>query len=133
MQRRTRRSASTIGGAASDTIIGRAAADRAGARPYRAARCENASKCATPDRAGARLRHRFCFRREATAHSVLRYDAWKHAVEEIIYSAGFRSAAGHLESAERVATDDCTGDGPIDVEVSDQKFRTHSSDVLRAA
>ena len=51
IQRRTRRSASTIGGAAPDTIIGRAAADRAGARPYRATRCENASKCATPDRA----------------------------------------------------------------------------------
>ena len=33
MQHRTRRSASTIGGAAPDTIIGRAAADRAGARP----------------------------------------------------------------------------------------------------
>src|SRR5208283_2474628 len=44
LQRRTRRSASTIGGAAPDTIIGRAAADRAGARPYRATRCENASK-----------------------------------------------------------------------------------------
>ena len=29
----------------------RAAADRAGARPYRAKRCENASKWATPDRA----------------------------------------------------------------------------------
>ena len=43
VQRRTRRSASTIGGAAPDTIIGRAAADRAGARPYRATRCENAS------------------------------------------------------------------------------------------
>ena len=40
MQRRTRRSASTIGGAAPDSIIGRAAADRAGARPYRATRCE---------------------------------------------------------------------------------------------
>src|SRR5271165_5432114 len=36
MQRRTRRSVSTLGGAAPDTIIGRAAADRAGARPYRA-------------------------------------------------------------------------------------------------
>ena len=33
IQRRTRRSASTIGGGAPDTIIGRAAADRAGARP----------------------------------------------------------------------------------------------------
>src|ERR1700736_6625500 len=43
IQRRTRRSAATIGGAAPDTIIGRAAADRAGARPYRATRCENAS------------------------------------------------------------------------------------------
>ena len=33
MQRRTRRSASAFGGAAPDTIIGRAAADCAGARP----------------------------------------------------------------------------------------------------
>ncbi len=33
VQRRTRRSTSTMGGAAPDTIIGRAAADRAGARP----------------------------------------------------------------------------------------------------
>ena len=33
LQRRTRRSASTIGGAARDTIIGRADADRVGARP----------------------------------------------------------------------------------------------------
>jgi hypothetical protein len=33
---------------------GRAAADRAGARPYRATRCENALKCASPDRAGVR-------------------------------------------------------------------------------
>jgi hypothetical protein len=54
MQRRTRWSAATLGGAAPDTIIGRAAADRAGARPFRATRCENAPKCATPDRAGAR-------------------------------------------------------------------------------
>ena len=29
-----------MGGAAPDTIIGRATADRAGARPYRATRCE---------------------------------------------------------------------------------------------
>src|SRR5271165_1752345 len=36
MQRRTRRSTSTMGGAAPGTIIGRADADRAGARPYRA-------------------------------------------------------------------------------------------------
>ena len=43
MQRRTRRSVSTLGGAAPDTIIRRATADRAGARPYRATRCENAS------------------------------------------------------------------------------------------
>ena len=33
MQRRTRRSTSIMGGAAPDTIIGRADADRAGARP----------------------------------------------------------------------------------------------------
>ena len=34
MQRRTRRSASTIGGGTPDMTIGRAAADQAGARPY---------------------------------------------------------------------------------------------------
>src|SRR5271166_2963741 len=34
MPRRTRRSVSTLGGAAPDTIVGRASADRAGARPY---------------------------------------------------------------------------------------------------
>src|ERR1700736_4118926 len=48
MQRWTRRSASTIGGAAPDTIIGRAAADRAGARPgarpYRATRLKQRRK-----------------------------------------------------------------------------------------
>ncbi len=38
MQRRTRRNASTIGGAAPDTTIGRADADRSGAHPYHAAR-----------------------------------------------------------------------------------------------
>ncbi|HEV3065284.1 MAG TPA: hypothetical protein VGX93_08075 [Chthoniobacterales bacterium] len=47
MQHRTRRSASTIGGAAPDTIIGRAVADHAGARPYRATRSENASRHAS--------------------------------------------------------------------------------------
>ncbi len=36
MQRRTRRNASTIGGAAPDTTIDRADADRSGARPYHA-------------------------------------------------------------------------------------------------
>src|SRR5580693_8796849 len=56
IQRRTRRSASTIGGAAPDTIIGRATADRAGARPYRATRCENASKMC---HAGSRRRAHF--------------------------------------------------------------------------
>ena len=38
MQRRTRRNASTIGGAAPDTTIDRADADRSGARPYHATR-----------------------------------------------------------------------------------------------
>jgi hypothetical protein len=56
IQRRTRRSASTIGGAAPDMIIGRAAANRAGARPYRATRCENASKMG---HAGSRRRAHF--------------------------------------------------------------------------
>ena len=43
MQRRTRPSTLTMGGAAPDTIIGRADADRVGARPYPATRRENAS------------------------------------------------------------------------------------------
>ncbi len=37
-QRRTRRNASTIGGAAPDSTIDRADADRSGARPYHATR-----------------------------------------------------------------------------------------------
>ena len=53
IQRRTRRSASTIRGAAPDTTIGRAAADRTGARPYRATRSENASRCASRERVPA--------------------------------------------------------------------------------
>ena len=56
MQRRTRRSTSTIGGAAPDTIIGRAAADRAGARPYRATRCEKRDEmCHAGSRGSASL------------------------------------------------------------------------------
>ncbi len=38
MQRRTRRNASTIGGAAPDTTIDRVDADCSGARPYHATR-----------------------------------------------------------------------------------------------
>ena len=59
MQRRTRRSASTIGGAAPDTIIGRAAEDRAGARPYQPL----ATSLINPNRRiqflGERLSHRY--------------------------------------------------------------------------
>src|SRR5271165_5600083 len=40
---RTRRNPSTIRGAAPEVVIGQSTAAPAGARPYRAARCENAS------------------------------------------------------------------------------------------
>ena len=54
-------------------------------------------------------------------------------LSQIVCPAGFGSSAGHFKSAEWMAADDRAGDGAIDVEVSDQKFRTHAIDVLRAA
>ena len=61
MQRRTRRNASTIGGAAPDTTIDRAAADRSGARPYHATRavseaCDAGSAIKRPALVGTRSR-----------------------------------------------------------------------------
>ena len=44
MRRRTRRSAATIGGGTPDMTVGRAAADRAGARPYPDRRAETRSR-----------------------------------------------------------------------------------------
>ena len=52
-QRRTRRNASTIGGAAPDTTIDRADADRSGARPYHATRA--VSEACDAGRADSRL------------------------------------------------------------------------------
>ena len=71
--------------------------------------------------------------REAVAYRVFRYDAGKHEIEQIIRPAGFGSSAGHFESAEWVAADDCARDGAIDVEVSNHEFRAHAFDVLRTA
>ena len=61
MQRRTRRNASTIGGAAPDTTIVRAAADRSGARPYHATHtvseaCDAGSAIERPASVGTRSR-----------------------------------------------------------------------------
>ena len=61
MQRRTRRNASTIGGAAPDTTIDRADADRSGARPYHATRavseaCDAGSAIERPALVGTRSR-----------------------------------------------------------------------------
>ncbi len=63
MQSRTRRNASTIGGAAPDTTIDRADADRSGARPYHATRavseaCDAGSAIERPALVGTRSRTR---------------------------------------------------------------------------
>ena len=61
MQRRTRRSTSTMGGAAPDTIIGRAAAARAGARPAPQVR-KHVEMCVVGSRRSASLPHAVQFR-----------------------------------------------------------------------
>ena len=57
----------------------------------------------------------------------------KHEIEKVIWSTGLRSSAGHFESAERDAGPTIAPVmEPIDVEISDHKFRTHALDVLWA-
>src|ERR1700722_2436868 len=77
-------------------------------------------------------RIRRCFGCETVAERVFSDDARKHEIEQVVSSAGFRSSSGHLVPAEWVSPHDGTGDGAIDIEVSDLKLRTDAFDVLRA-
>lgn len=79
-----------------------------------------------------RSRIRGRFGRIAVAESIFRDDARKHEIEQVFRSTGFGTASGHFESAERMASDDCPGDGAIDVKISDLKLGAHAFDGLRA-
>ena len=52
------------------------------------------------------------------AHDVFGHDARNDEIQKIIAAAGFGAAAGHLESAERMAADDGAGAGAIDVNIA---------------
>jgi hypothetical protein len=55
---------------------------------------------------------------EAVAHDVFGDDARDEELKEVIAAAGFGSAAGHLEAAERMAPDNRAGAGTIDVNIA---------------
>src|SRR6266705_1894428 len=71
--------------------------------------------------------------REAVAHDVFGDDAGNHELQQVIGAAGFRSAARHLESSERMPTDDGAGAGAIDVYVARDQLRFDAFDVGRTA
>ena len=60
------------------------------------------------------------------AESIFRDDVREHEIEQVVRSTGLGAASGHFESAERVATDDCPGDGAIDVKISDLELAAHA-------
>ncbi len=54
-------------------------------------------------------------------------------LQQVIAAAGFGSAAGHFESAERMPADDRAGAGAIDVNIAGFELRFHALDVCRTA
>ena len=56
-------------------------------------------------------------------HDVFGDDARDEELQQVIAAAGFRSAARHLESAERMAANDRAGAGAIDVNIARDQLR----------
>ena len=71
-------------------------------------------------------------RREASAHGVLTHGAWLDEVREVVASTSFGSEAGHAEAAEGLSTDECAGDGSIEVEVADAELASRFRQVRRS-
>ena len=70
---------------------------------------------------------------ETAAHDVLNYHAREQEVLQIFLSAGFRAAAGHLESAERMPFHNGTSDCAIEVKIADHQFVLGSGQCLGTA
>ena len=73
------------------------------------------------------------FRSKPVAGDVFGHDARDEEVQQIIFATGFSPAAAHLESAEGMTADDCTGARAIDVNIAGFQLRLDAFDVGRAA
>ena len=72
-------------------------------------------------------------RSKPVACDVFGHDAWDKEVQQIIFAAGFSTAAAHLESAKRMTADDRAGARAVDVNVAGFQLRFDALDVGRAA
>ncbi len=73
------------------------------------------------------------FRSKPVACDVFGYDARDEEVQQIIFATCFSAAAAHLESAEGMTADDCTGAWAVDVNIAGFQLRFDALDVGRAA
>src|SRR6184192_1263039 len=71
------------------------------------------------------------FRSKPMACDVFGHDARDEEVQQIIFATGFGSAAAHLESAEGMTADDCTGARAVDVNIAGFQLRLDALDVGR--
>src|SRR5436305_1889145 len=63
------------------------------------------------------------------AGDVFGHDARDEEVQQIIFATGFSAAAAHLESAEGMTADDCTGARTVDVNIAGFQLRLDTLDV----
>src|SRR5437899_5638543 len=73
------------------------------------------------------------FRSKPVACDVFGHDARDEEVQQIIFATGFSAAAAHLESAEGMTADDCTGARAVDVNIAGFQLRLDELDVGRTA
>src|SRR5207248_9828899 len=72
-------------------------------------------------------------RGKPVACDVFGHDARDEEVQQIIFATGFSAAAAHLESAEGMTADDCTGARAVDVNIAGFQLRLDALDVGRTA
>src|SRR5205823_13501950 len=73
------------------------------------------------------------FRRKPVACDVFGHDARDEEAPQVIFATGFSAAAAHLESAEGMTADDCTGARAVDVNIAGFQLRLDELDVGRTA
>src|SRR5947199_10815462 len=71
--------------------------------------------------------------RETLTERVLRHGTGLDELPEIVGATGFRSDARQAVAAERLASDDGTGDGAVDIDVAGAQLGRGARDVRRRA
>src|SRR5215467_2997444 len=70
---------------------------------------------------------------KAAADSVFGDCPWDHELEQVVAAARLAADARHLEAAEGLATYQCAGDRPVEIEIPDQEFALGTFERRRAA